>query len=201
MTRFADRLAIACLLLTSCKGAQAPAPPPVQVTSAPPSAVSRFFPLVDGTQWAYDAEEDGTTNKGLFVTRAKAAGAGRFTLVTGQRSHTIEVRSDGIARVDTGNYVLRAPLTAGATWPGEGGAMVRVGAVDTMVTVPAGQFVGCVETVEELRKSTDALLRRVTTTYCPDVGIVSLHAEAWEGARHQGERAVLRSFGKPVTIE
>ena len=162
--------------------------------------MSRFFPLVDGTQWAYDAEEDGTGNKGIFVTRARGLSGARFSLVTGQRSRVVEVRAEGIARSETGTFLLRAPLAAGAEWPGESGAVVRISAVDRIVDVPAGKFVGCLDTVEEQRDAGGQPMRRVTTTYCPDVGIVSLHAEAWEGGRHVGERAVLRSFGKPVSL-
>ncbi|HMJ53250.1 MAG TPA: hypothetical protein VK540_14285 [Polyangiaceae bacterium] len=162
--------------------------------------MSRFFPLVDGNQWAYDAEEDDTGNKGIFVTRARALAGARFSLVTGQRSRVVEVRPEGITRTETGSYLLRAPLAAGAEWPGEGGAVVRVGAIDRIVDVPAGKFVGCLDTVEEQRGTGSEPLRRVTTTYCPDVGIVSLHAEAWENGRHVGERALLRSFGKPISL-
>ena len=179
--------------------ATAPLPRPAGV-KAPESAVSRFFPLVDGTQWAYDAEEDGTGNKGIFVTRARALSSTRFSLVTGQRSRVVEVRAEGITRSETGTYLLRAPLTASAEWPGESGAVVRISAVDRIVDVPAGKFIGCLDTVEEERAANGKTVRRVTTTYCPDVGIVMLHAEAWEGERHIGERAVLRSFGQPVSL-
>ena len=181
-------------------------PPPVVPAAAPrvslpQSPVSRLFPLIEGTQWAYDAEEVGTGNKGIFVTRARWVSGARFSLVTGQRAHTVEARTDGIARLDTGTYLLRAPLSLGAEWPGDGGALVRVTAVDRVVDVPAGQFVGCVDTLEEVRSPSGEPRRRITTTYCPDVGIVSLYAEGWDGAKHSGERAVLRSFGKPVTLE
>ena len=193
-------LAFGCVGLVACGAPQAAPSPVAASTAGPESAVSRFFPLTDGTQWAYDAEEDGTGNKGIFVTRAKAMAGARFSLVTGQRSRIVEVRQDGITRIETGTYLLRAPLASGAEWPGDGGAVVRVAAVDRIVDVPAGKFVGCIDTVEEVRAATGGLTRRVTTTYCPDVGIVSLHAEAWENGRHVGERAVLRSFGKPVSL-
>ena len=193
-------LACGCVGFVACGAPQAAPSRVAASTAAPESAVSRFFPLTDGTQWAYDAEEDGTGNKGIFVTRAKAMAGARFSLVTGQRSRIVEVRQDGITRIETGTYLLRAPLASGAEWPGDGGAVVRVAAVDRIVDVPAGKFVGCIDTVEEVRAATGELARRVTTTYCPDVGIVSLHAEAWENGRHVGERAVLRSFGKPVSL-
>jgi hypothetical protein len=193
-------LALACLCCGGCGPTKA-APIAESPSAKPPeSAVSRFFPLIDGTQWAYDAEEDDTGNKGIFVTRARALAAARFSLVTGQRSRMVEVRAEGVLRSETGTYLLRAPLAAGTEWPGESGAMVRIAAIDRVVDVPAGKFVGCLDTVEEQRGPGGDPVRRVTTTYCPDVGIVSLHAEAWEGGRHVGERAVLRSFGKPVSL-
>jgi hypothetical protein len=194
-------LALACVSFGACGSPKAGAAPQTPSAQAPESAVSRFFPLVDGTQWAYDAEEDGTGNKGVFVTRARAMAGARFSLMTGQRSRIVEIRAEGITRSETGSYLLRAPLAPGAEWPGEGGSVVRVAATDRVVDVPAGKFVGCLDTVEEHRGAGPEPLRRVTTTYCPDVGIVSLHAEAWENGRHVGERAVLRSFGKPVSLE
>jgi hypothetical protein len=109
------------------------------------------------------------------------------------------MRGDGIAYADSDAYLLKAPLAAGAHWLGEKGAQVRVNAMDKAVQVPAGQFAGCVETVEEVANG-GAPLRRVTTLFCPDVGIVSLRAEAWEQDKHVAERAVLRSFGEPVSI-
>ena len=193
-------LCLACVVLGGCATPKAPpeAPPPVAAPTA--SALARYLPLVDGTQWAYDVEEDETGNKGVFVTRARALGPGTFSLVNGQRSRVVEMRADGILRRETGVYLLRAPLQAGAEWPGEAGATVRVTAVDRIVEVPAGTFTGCCDTTEELRAPNADPVRRITTTYCPDVGIVSLYAEAWDGGRRTAERAVLRSFGKPISL-
>jgi hypothetical protein len=169
----------------------------------PESPVSRYLPLVDGTMWAYDAEaDDDPSNKGMFVTRAKRLIGPRFSLISSQGSHVVEVRSDGIAYADGGVYLLKAPLVVGTEWPGEGGTKVRVSSVDRVVEVPAGKFVGCVETIEETPSSSgkEPPAKRVTTTYCPDVGIAVLHAEAWDRGRREGERATLRSFGKPVEL-
>ena len=194
-----SRLAILVLLLLSdCGGRQVP--PRDEGESKPEeSAVSRFLPLVDGTVWAYDARDDETGGTGMFVTRVRRTGS-RFALVTSQGSHVLETKPDGILRAE-GKYVLKAPLVLGAEWPGEAGTVIRITAIDRAVTVPAGHFSGCVETIEE-RPSTNAgeNRRRVTTTYCPYVGIAVLHAEAWESGRHAGEQAALRSFGKAVEI-
>ena len=121
--------------------------------------------------------------QGMFVTRVRRLPGPRFSLMSSQGSHVLEVRADGIVREESKAYVLRAPLAAGAQWPGENDATVRVSSMNRIVEVPAGKFVGCVETIEEVApKPGKNPSRRVTTTYCPDVGIALLHVEAWEGA-------------------
>jgi hypothetical protein len=193
---------LAFALSLGCGSSRGTSPAPPGDTKLPESPVSRYLPLVDGTIWAYDAEDDETGNRGMFVTKARRLPGPRFSLTSGQSAHVIEVRSDGLAHADSKAYVLKAPLSAGAEWPGERGTVVRVSAVDRFVEVPAGKFVGCIETVEELRAvAGKEPLKRVTATYCPDVGIVQLHAEAWQNGRHAGERATLRSFGKPIQIQ
>jgi hypothetical protein len=181
--------------------------------SLPSSPVSRYFPLVEGPIWAYDAaSDDDPAKKGMFVTRVRRLAGARFSFVSGNGEHTLEARSDGILQTESGTYLLKAPLTVGASWPGEHG-VVRVAALDQAVEVPAGKFVGCVETAEESASATGAGTtaeksggaqatpeQRISITYCPDVGIAVLHIEAWERGQHRGERATLRSFGKPVDL-
>lgn len=194
-------LVAVAVLVEACASS---APVPVASTgeaAAPASAVARFLPLVDGRIWAYDEEDEETKAGGAFVTRARKLVGARFSLTTGARARTVEMRPDGIA-TESGVYLLKAPLTAGAEWPGERGSIVRIGALDKTIQVPAGTFAGCVETIEELASPTagEPPLRRITTEFCPDVGIASLRVEVWEQGKRSGERAVLRSFGEPVTI-
>lgn len=169
--------------------------------TAPSSAVSRYLPLADGRIWAYDEEDEETKTGGVFVTRARKLTGARFSLTTGDRARIVEMRADGVA-MESGIYVLKVPLAVGAQWPGERGSIVRVAALDRVVQVPAGTFAGCVETIEDLASPTggENPLRRITTQFCPDVGIATLRVEVWEQGKHAGERAVLRSFGEPVTI-
>jgi hypothetical protein len=170
--------------------------------SLPACAALRYLPLVDGNQWAYDAEDDETGDKGMFVTRARRLPGARFSLISSQGSHVVEVRDDGVVRPDSSAYLLKVPLAANAEWPGEGGGTVRVASLDRVVDVPAGKFVGCIETIEEVgTRPGKNPARRVTTTYCPDVGVALLHAEVWNGGQHEGEHATLRSFGKPVQFD
>jgi len=188
--------------VTTCGGSRSQVAAPVEDERLPACPALRYLPLIDGNQWAYDAEDDDTGEKGMFVTRARRLPGPKFALLSSQGSHTVEVRTDGITRPDSDAYLLKAPLAEGAEWPGEAGAVVRVASLDRIVNVPAGQFVGCIETVEEVRtRAGGDPSRRVTTTYCPDVGVALLHAEVWRGGRHSGEHATLRSFGKPVAFD
>lgn len=90
-------------------------------------------------------------------------------------------------------YVLKQPLQIGNRWRGEHGGWVAITEVDAQVQVPAGSYRGCVKTVEE--RGGDQPLR-VSTTFCPEVGIVEL--EAASGAQY--EKAVLTSYGPPVDL-
>ena len=192
---------LACFA-ASCGPSKEKPPATPEDAKLPACPVLRYLPLVDGNQWAYDAEDDETGEKGMFITRARRLPGPQFSLLSSQGSHGVEVRGDGIVRFETNAYLLKAPLAQGAEWPGEGGAVVHVESLDRMVDVPAGKFVGCVETIEEVpTKPGQPPARRVTTTYCPDVGVALLHAEVWKAGKHSGEHAVLRSFGKPVQFE
>src|SRR5262249_37897933 len=150
---------------------------------------------------AYDEVDEETKAGGVFVTRARKLVGPRFSLTTGERARIVEMRPDGVA-YESGIYVLKAPLAVGNEWAGDHGSTVKISATDQVVEVPAGKFAGCVETVEDLASpgGGENPLRRITTQFCPDVGIATLRVEVWEQGKHAGERAVLRSFGDPVTI-
>lgn len=185
-------------LALGCGGSpQAPPSAPSGAGKGASSPVDRLLPFADGTVFAYDSYDEETGARGMFVTRVRVGASGRVELTTGARTKLLERLPDGVARVPERTYLLKAPLAVGATWRGEEGATVRVTAVDAIVEVPAGKFVGCVETVEE--RDGDAR-RRVTTVFCPDVGIVKLEVEASAGGEHALERAVLRSFGPAIDL-
>jgi hypothetical protein len=98
------------------------------------------------------------------------------------------VDGQGIRFVD-GGYLLKPPLSESSSWEGRFG-IVRVTAMDEEVTVPAGQFAGCARTQE--KGSGARASWHVTSTYCPQVGLVTLDLQREEGTR---ELAVLRTFG------
>jgi hypothetical protein len=70
---------------------------------------------------------------------------------------------------------------------------VRITSTTASAQTPAGAFEGCIETLEE-RRGAPSL--RITTTLCPDVGIVLLVAQSGSGR----ERAELKSYGAGVSV-
>jgi hypothetical protein len=86
-----------------------------------------------------------------------------------------------------------SPLVVGAEWHGDFGH-VRVSRVDASITVAAGTFAGCVETVEELTTSEGT--KRTTTAFCPGVGIALRETQVEQDGEQQSERIALKSFGK-----
>ncbi len=163
------------------------------------SAAERFFPLVDGNAYHYETVslgDEAKTSGGMLMARVHRSSptSGELRLPSGTRH--IEYANDGVVSMSaTGGrtYVLKVPLFVSSTWPGEHGGLTRISAVDVAVTVPAGSYSGCL-TTEELRGGDSPM--RVTTTYCPDIGIVALEAQA--GSRV--ERASLKQYGPPVDI-
>ena len=203
-----DRLVrhTACFLLTVASLVVLACGPPGGATTAGSAAgaspsptsgtpLERLFPLVDRHIYQYVAETDSGEQEALVarVSRSEAAG-GTLHLPGGKK--TFRYQADGVllTRPDGAPvYVLKQPLTVGNSWRGEHGGTVEIFEVNASVSVPAGTFGGCVTTVEQ--RGGDRPLR-VTTVFCPDVGIVLL--EATSGA--QLERAALKSYGPPVEI-
>jgi hypothetical protein len=67
--------------------------------------------------------------------------------------------------------------------------------VGLRVAVAAGTFEGCIEVLEERSVPVPST---ITTTFCPDVGIVRIETAAEEPPIH--ERVELRSFGRAIDL-
>jgi hypothetical protein len=154
------------------------------------SPVATFFPLREGNLFHYVTEEGGET--GMLVARVHRTDDAHAELRLSNATKRFVLSPDGVA-YDGGAYILKAPLEAGARWPGEHGGSTRVDAVDAEVTVPAGRFAGCVRTVEEGGRPPGS---RYASTYCPGVGMVLLEVASGGGQA----RAALKSHGPPVQI-
>ncbi len=174
-------------------------PPPKAApghASVPESSVQRYMPLKDDTVYAYRTVAEDTGEHGVLMLQVRRAAGGLVELSVGGKVQRLEIFKNSIRNLD-GGFLLKAPLVMGASWPGTGG-QVHVAAVDKAMKVPAGSFVGCIETVEEHTLPRGS--KKITTDFCPDVGIVQLEVEAQVGSQYQKERAVLRSFGKRIDL-
>jgi hypothetical protein len=178
--------------LSACVGAEPkPATPPSpQVASG--SAVERFFPLEDGKIYNYVTKEGGET--GMLVAKVRRTDATHGELRLSNATKRFVFLPDSVGYDDGGALVLKAPLVAGASWPGEHGGTTKIMSTDAKVDVPAGHYSGCLVTAEEGGRPPGA---RYETTFCPDVGMVLLVVTAG-GAE---ARAELKSYAAPVKIE
>lgn len=175
-------------------------PPPVADTkpkAATRGGVARYLPLEDATVFSYETRVDPDGERGLLVLEVRRRRPELAELVVAGRAQRLNV-SDAAIELVTGGALLREPLTEGATWRGDFGR-VRVTSVARTVTVPAGTFQGCLETLEEMTSAEGT--KRTTTAFCPDVGITLRETEVEQDAQHATERLALKSFGKRFAPE
>ncbi|MEZ4222377.1 MAG: hypothetical protein R3B13_15675 [Polyangiaceae bacterium] len=179
-------------LLAACGGSEAPAASPDKVAQPQVTDVERYFPLLADTVLAYDTESEITGEKGMLMMQVRRTRAEHAELYVAGRAKRLELVADGI-RLAGGGWLLKAPLTQGMRFKGDFGE-VHVTQVGKSVSTPAGTFSDCVETVEQSGN------RKVTTTFCRDIGIAELVVEGQVGEEFGRERAVLRSHGPKVDI-
>lgn len=156
--------------------------------------VERYMPLKADTVYAFETMTENSGEKGVLMMHVDRPRPNQAVLTVGGKAQRLELEPQGI-RLSTGGWLLKAPLQPAAHFKGQFGEVV-VRSIDATVEVPAGKFSGCVETIEE----SAAVKKRVTTVFCPDIGIVSLDAEGSIGDDYGRERAVLRSYGPRVDI-
>ena len=170
MPRLFPNLRLAFFLASSLSGLacattqKAPAPTP------PPEQAAAYFPLLPGWKWAYEIEKGGDK---ILATYAVLQQIGDTVIVqAGEERNGYAILPEGIARregLNPGDFLLKTPIRAGASWPLAGGRAVVI-SVGQDVTVPAGDYANCA-VVEETRTSPDRVLR---TTYAAGIGPVTL---------------------------
>jgi hypothetical protein len=187
------RHAVAAALVVSFVAACG-SPPPPEKKPEPVTAegVARYLPLEDETVFSYETRMEPGGERGLLVLEVRRRRPELAELVVAGRSQRLNVTATSIELV-TGGALLRAPLSMGATWRGDFGR-VRVTDVSRSVTVPAGAFSGCVETVEEMTSAEGT--KRTSTVFCPGVGIALRETEVEQDGVHATDRIELKSFGK-----
>ena len=156
--------------------------------------VERYMPLKADTVYAFETSIENSGEKGVLMMHVDRPRANQAVLVVGGKAQRLEIEKQGI-RLSNGGWLLKAPLSVAAQFKGQFGQVV-IRSTDATVDTPAGRFTGCVETIEE----STAVQKRVTTVFCPDIGIVALDAEGTIGDDFGRERAVLRSYGPRVDI-
>jgi hypothetical protein len=186
---------IPCLVAVTACGTAGTPPRQAAAERSAGQDVSRYLPLKHDTVFAYDTLSEATGEMGVLVINITRPRPDMAELKVAGKVQRLEIVSDGI-RHATGGYLLKAPLVIGARYKGQFGE-VRVTALDRAVEGPAGKFSGCAETVEE---ATTPVAKKVTTTFCPDVGMVLLVAEGMVEGAYATERATLRSFGPRVDL-
>jgi len=165
MTSGVRPVAVLLCLAAACAGKS---PPPRAHTAIEPSDL---YPLQTGNAWSYDVDT-GEASTTLAVTRVEAFDGRIAEVRSGRTVVRYEVLAEGI-RVPPGDeWLVRAPLEEGSTWPGRGGRTARLISTNAKVETRAGKFGGCVEVLETGGK----LEVEVRTVYCPGVGPVSLDA-------------------------
>jgi hypothetical protein len=169
------------------------APSVASAASSNASELERFLPLKADTVFSYRAWLPESSAPELLILQVERSGPTRASLRSGSSIKRIELMPDGI-RLVTGGYLLKPPLREGADWAGPAGR-VRISGLDVTVDVAAGHFAGCLETTESDARGGSP--RTITTTYCPDVGIVKFSVA--DGERE--ERFELQSFGPRVDID
>jgi len=181
-------LVLPLLAVLSCGGSQTRARDSAQTTG-----VERFFPLIEGTIYTYQTVTD--RGPDMFMVRVRRLGPASAQLLTGSNVRSLSIKPDSIHRAG-GGFVLHAPLSKGTSWQGDRGT-VRVIEDNQQVTVPAGAFKGCLLAVEEIGGDARG---RISTSFCPEVGIVRMVVEEWQGADQASQIVELRAFGPPTDL-
>lgn len=185
---------VGCGSATTTGPAAKPPPPTLIAVEA-----ARWLPAEDGVVYAYETRDLVSGSRGVMTLRAKRVTPTLVDLVGPRHTEHLEYRADGILRVAEGTYLVKTPLTQGATWTGGPNASFAVARVGSTAKVPAGEFDRCAEIVETRG---GAIRGTVTTVFCADVGIVRIETQgvAEGGKTTVHETLELTSFGKAVDI-
>lgn len=150
----------------------ASSPPPAAPAPVKASSAADYFPLDPGWKWAYELDREGQHMLAVYsVLERVPEGA---IVQAGDERISYAVSKEGIALIDASgrDFVLKNPVVQGASWNVFAGT-ATIAAVDKKVSVPSGDYAGCV-VVETLRHEPTRLSR---TTFAPGVGPVSIEVQ------------------------
>lgn len=185
---------VALGFLVSC-GGQPPPPAEEPEPAGPSGGIEAFLPLPKDHVYSYTTFREGQ-EIGTLIMQLEHPRKGRVDLRMGNQVTRLEVEAQGVRNLE-GGWLLKLPLKEGATWKGKAGD-VRISSMSKSLTVPAGSYQNCVETVEEAGGAGES--SRSTAVYCPDVGLTQLTIEAMKGTELLQEEMKLKSFGPKVDV-
>ena len=177
-------------LLPACASApSSPAAGPARSTAA-----TDYFPLDAGWKWAYELERDGQHLLAVYAVLERMPDGA--IVQAGDQRISYAVTPQGIAMKEAGtagDFVLKNPVVAGATWNVMAGT-AKIVATDKTVSGPGGDYKNCV-VVEILRHEPNRLSR---TTFAPGMGPVDIEVQVEsEGRFVTTTHATLRGATKP----
>jgi hypothetical protein len=139
--------------------------------------------------------DSGPRSADMFMVRVRKTSPSSALIRTGSSLRQVAIVGDSLAR-QGGAALLRLPLEEGNSWQGDKGRIV-LKEVHAKVRVTAGTFNDCLKTIEEVGADARG---RISTYYCPDVGIALMELEQWDGGREVVEKVQLRSYGPPMDL-
>jgi hypothetical protein len=160
------------------------------------NAALDYYPLLPGWGWAYDVERDG--QKVLALYSVAECRDNVAVVKNGDARIEYLVQPEGIARREgtlPGDYLVRLPMSVGATWPVAGG-QATVAEAGKDLALPSGTYRDCA-VVEETRNQPERVTR---TTYCKGVGPVAVEMRVYNPRKLDFEtvvRATLLSVTRP----
>ena len=161
------RFALLLLALASCKTAETRDKPAASAGVDP----AIYYPLAVGNSWTYEYTPGARRETIQIVSRE-----GPWFL----DDHRGRVRADSEGIRDADQYLLRAPLTAGAHWTAVQNLVVQhftVAAVDATVRTRAGEFSKCVVVRNESPLPQGAGKFVTEWSYAPKVGLVQVRTQ------------------------
>jgi len=182
--RFLELFAVAIVLFGCASGPSASARKPADLSPG------SLYPLREGAAWSYDVDAGDGEPPVLATTHVLRIQGSSVEVQSGQAVLRYALLSDGIQRVDSGTYLLRAPVALGSEWPAGLNTVARISAVDQLLQTPAGNFESCVVVTEQGGDSG----RKVATTYCPGVGPVRVDSEMEVRGKLLRVTATLRGY-------
>jgi len=173
------RAAVLGLLLCACK-----AGPQASPGAGPGEDATRYYPLAIGNSWTYSFR--GSERRETI----RIVGRDGPWFIDDHRGR-LRYEADGVRDAD--RYLLRTPLSAGATWSAVENLIVQrfqVVSMDGSAVTQAGTFTGCavVRNEQVLAKGGKFVTE---WTYAPKVGLVQLLTSTVDAKGRQQEQTRL----------